>query len=51
MQILKIKNVKVKYWKEIGINDYLLTQKERHYIVELDEKEFLDLLSHIKEKK
>ena len=50
MEILKIKNAKVKYWKEIGQDDYLFTRKERHYIVELTEKEFLILLLNIKEK-
>ena len=51
MKILKMKNAKVKYYKEIGQDDYLLIKKERHYFVELTEEEFLTLLSHKKEKK
>lgn len=51
MKLIKVKKVKKGIWHEVcgGLYDYHEKVKETHYIVELDEDEYISLVQ--KEKK
>lgn len=53
MKLIKVKRVKKGIWHEVdgGLYDYHTKVKETHYIVELDEDEYIRLVQKEKEEK
>lgn len=53
MRLIKVKRVKKDIWHEVagGLYDYHTKVKETHYIVELDEDEYIRLIQKEKDEK
>ena len=52
MRLIKVKKVKKIVWHNIlDLYDYSTTTKEPHFIVELDEDEYMSLVQREKEEK